>query len=201
MNRRVFSVFMIISMIVSLFVTYQPAKAYDDPFVATDSDLDGLSNSLETVGWYNLSGGPFYTDPQDPDSDNDGLTDGEEKLYDTVPLDSHNPGLAVRYDPSYNTRQYFSTTDPAYLSIKQSGDRYLMTEAVVARRGATLHIAGISHRHVDHYRHQHDGDHARPRPGARRLDDLAASQRFGRRLYRHADGRHLDQEHAALRHF
>ena len=97
---------------------------------------------METGGWYNLAGGPFVTDPNDRDSDNDGLTDGEEKLFDTNPLDSHNPGIAVKYASNFNTLQYFSTTDPKYLSIKQGGDQYLLTEAVVVRRGIAFNIAG-----------------------------------------------------------
>jgi len=101
-----------------------------------------LANTLETGGWYSLAGGPFVTDPYDSDSDDDGLTDGEEKLFNTLPLDSHNPGLAVQYDDSFKTKQYFSTTDTAYLSMIQGGDRYLMTEAMVVRRGTTFNIAG-----------------------------------------------------------
>ena len=141
MKKRLISISIIFGIILSLFNVVSPVKA-EDPFPSPDADGDSLANALETTGWYNLSGGPFITDPGDLDSDNDGLTDGEEKLFDTNPLDSHNPGIAARYDSSFNTLQYFSTTDPAYLSIKQGGDQYLMKEALVVRRGNTFNIAG-----------------------------------------------------------
>jgi pSer/pThr/pTyr-binding forkhead associated (FHA) protein len=54
---------------------------------ANDADLDGLSNAQEQA---------LGTDPNNPDSDNDGLNDGEEhNVYFTDPLnpDSDNDGL------------------------------------------------------------------------------------------------------------
>ena len=141
MKQRVFSILVIASLLLSLLALVSPAKA-SETFPLPDADRDGLPNDLETGGWYNMAGGPFVTYPGDIDSDNDGLTDGEEKLFDTNPLDTHNPGIAVRYDSSFNTFQYFSTTNPAYLSIKQGGDQYLMTEALVVRRGNTINITG-----------------------------------------------------------
>jgi len=129
-------------MLTSLFMNVIPVTAQIDPFPLPDLDDDSLSNEMETEGWYNLSGGPFITDPNDRDSDNDGLTDGEEKLFDTNPLDPHSPGIAARYEDSFATSQYFRTNDPAYLSIKQGGDQYLMEEAVVIRRGTTFSIIG-----------------------------------------------------------
>lgn len=107
-----------------------------------DTDEDGLADDLETQGWYNLAGGPFVTDPLKADTDGDGLTDGEEKLFDTHPVDDTSPGLYVRYEAGFQTRQYFSTSDPAYLQWKRGGDRYLMTEAAVLRRGATFRVGG-----------------------------------------------------------
>jgi PKD repeat protein len=121
-----------------------PATAQDWQDLASDIDRDGLLNDLETAGWYNAAGGPFVTNPSDADSDDDGLTDGEEKLFDTHPLDDKSPGIYVKYVDSYQTRAYFSVTDPDYLSMHQAGDKYLMTEAMVARRGTTLHIGGPS---------------------------------------------------------
>jgi len=141
MKRRIFSVIVIVNLLLSLVAPAIPARA-EDPFPLPDEDADGLDNALETGGWYSLLGGPFVTDPNDADSDDDGLTDGEEKLFNTNPLDSHSPGLAVQYDSNFKTLQYFSITDTAYLSMIQGGDRYLMTEAIVLRRGTTFNIAG-----------------------------------------------------------
>ena len=97
-------------MIIASFSPALPAQAQEDPFPLSDEDSDGLANDLETAGWYNLAGGPFITDPNDLDSDNDGLTDGEEKLFDTNPLDVHNPGIAVRYDRQF--QDHCSTSAP-----------------------------------------------------------------------------------------
>ena len=141
MKQRIFSILIIASLLFSLLALVSPVKAADT-FQSPDADSDGLPNGMETGGWYNLAGGPFVTDPEDSDSDNDGLTDGAEKLFDTNPLDTHEPGIAVRYDSSFNTKQYFSTTDPKYLSIKQGGDQFLMTEALVVRRGTTFTVTG-----------------------------------------------------------
>jgi len=141
MKRRIFSIIVIANMLLSLLAPAIPARA-EDPFPLLDEDADGLANALETGGWFNLAGGPYLTDPNDADSDNDGLMDGEEKLFNALPLDSHSPGLAVQYENSFRTIQYFSTSDPAYLSMTQGGDRYLFTEALVVRRGATFNIAG-----------------------------------------------------------
>jgi len=40
------------------------------------------------------------------------------------------------------TKQYYSLSDPAYLAWVRGGDRHLMTEAIVVRRGATFRIGG-----------------------------------------------------------
>ena len=138
---RIFSIFLALSIMVSLFSPVLPVRA-EDTFPSPDKDSDGLANTLETAGWYNLAGGPFFTNPNDRDSDNDGLTDGEEKLFNTNPLDSHSPGIAVRYEESFNTKQYFNTTDTSYLKMIQGGDQYLLTEALVVRRGTTFNITG-----------------------------------------------------------
>ena len=142
MKTRYLNIFVVVSMLISLVLNVIPVSAQEDPFPLPDKDGDSLLNDLEIDGWYNLAGGPFTTDPNDRDSDNDGLTDGEEKLFDTNPLDSHSPGIAVKYLESYETSQYFNTTDPDYLSIKQGGDQFLMEEAVVVRRGTSFTIAG-----------------------------------------------------------
>lgn len=48
------------------------------PGVTLDSDGDGLPDEVEAAGWRTRAGTTFRTDAHDPDSDNDGLSDGEE---------------------------------------------------------------------------------------------------------------------------
>ena len=43
-----------------------------------DTDADGLPNTVEISGWRTQDSGVFVTDPNDTDSDGDGLSDGEE---------------------------------------------------------------------------------------------------------------------------
>ncbi len=143
--RKLFSlIFALVITSALVFGQASAAFAQDWQMLAVDLDRDGLLNDQETAGWFNRVGGPFFTDPFDPDTDNDGLTDGEEKLFDSHPLSSSSPGIYVRYDDSYLTKEYFSATDSRYLPVKQSGDQYLITEAMVVRRGATLRIGGPS---------------------------------------------------------
>ncbi|OQY28247.1 MAG: hypothetical protein B6243_12280, partial [Anaerolineaceae bacterium 4572_5.2] len=134
----------------------------DAPLPSLDMDGDGISNQMETDGWYNLSGGPYITDPLNIDSDNDGLNDGEEKLYGTIPVNgssdsagSESPGIYIPYEAAFETKQYFSPDDEMenddygnpirkYLSVLQGGDDLLMTEAMVVRRGTQFHVGGPS---------------------------------------------------------
>ena len=141
MSRSILFRVMTLCLILTLLIPVFPALA-DSPVSSPDADGDGLPNEMETNGWYNLVGGPFYTSPYDMDSDNDSLTDSEEKLFNTNPLDDKSPGIFVKYENSFMTKEYFNATDPAYLSTVQAGDRYLMTEAMVLRRGTTFHIGG-----------------------------------------------------------
>src|SRR5688572_943661 len=72
-----------------------------------DIDCDGISDDMENSGWENSTG--FYqTYPNDPDSDNDGLTDGEEQLFNTKPLTSGHPGIYARYDNGFQAKKYYS---------------------------------------------------------------------------------------------
>jgi PKD repeat protein len=142
------------------------AFAQDWTELSPDVDGDGLLNELESPpGWYNAAGGPFATDPLDADSDDDGLSDGEEKLFGADPLDDQDPGIYFRYRDEYKTKEYFKTAaqNPiyppdagnvfpkragyAYLLFRQAGDKYLMAPengdgGMVARRGTTLYIGG-----------------------------------------------------------
>ena len=49
-----------------------------DDFDTTDQDGDGLYDILEVKGIRLTNGRIVYTDPNDDDSDDDGLKDGEE---------------------------------------------------------------------------------------------------------------------------
>lgn len=147
--RKTTSVIIVFWLIISFLLNPMLAMA-DAPVASPDLDGDGLSNAVETDGWYNGAGGPFITDPLDPDSDNDGLTDGEEKLFDTNPNLAADPGTFVEYQNSFKTRQYFDAynyvnpipwSDPTpstggYFQWLQGGPRRLLTEAAVVRRGA-----------------------------------------------------------------
>jgi len=117
--------------------------AADSASLSSDRDYDGLTDYVETSGWWNAAGF-FTTDPLDPDSDNDGLADGQEKLYDTAPLDGHSPGIYVEYESHLKTRQY-SAQDPHSIQPwgwQQHGDRFISLDAVVVRRGATFAVGG-----------------------------------------------------------
>ena len=123
MNKRLTSLSIVALWVVSSFLmSVSPVYAQDWSDLSSDLDGDGLLNELETNGWYNQAGGRFFTDPQDADSDDDGLTDGEEKLFGTHPQDDESPGVYVRYEDDFYTKEYFSVTDPDYLSVKQAGD-------------------------------------------------------------------------------
>jgi len=107
-----------------------------------DDDYDGLTDDVETNGWWNAAG-LFTTDPHDPDSDNDGLTDGQEKLYDADPLDGHSPGIYVEYEDHLKTRQY--SAKESYVQPwgwQQYGDQLISLDAVVVRRGSTFSVGG-----------------------------------------------------------
>jgi hypothetical protein len=139
----------------------QPSLAGADYWqeLVLDQDGDGLPNSLESAGWRNAAGGPFTTNPLDPDSDDDGLTDGEEKLFDTNPKSKASPGARVEYRAGFKTREYFhgannaepkkdgggpspQTLGGGYLHWDEGGARRLMTEGVVVRRGVSFRLEG-----------------------------------------------------------
>ena len=141
-----------------LVTNVSPALSQDWQSLSPDIDGDGLLNDQESNGWYSKQGGPFQTDPRDADSDDDGLTDGEEKLFDTDPLDDQSPGIYVRYQDTFYTKEYFRTAEqnalekhpyPSwepdnynYITWREGGNKRLLTEAIVVRRGTTFHIGG-----------------------------------------------------------
>lgn len=99
-----------------------------------DSDFDGIPDNVEQTGWYNGSGGPYHTESLDADSDKDGLTDGQEQLFDTNPLDDTNPGIYIEYSDGFKTSKYFPW--------QKHGDKYVAFDAVVVRRGTTFYVGG-----------------------------------------------------------
>jgi hypothetical protein len=98
-----------------------------------DRDHDGLADSVEQNGWENAAG-LFTTDPLDPDSDNDGLSDGQEKLFDTNPQDDMSPGIYVEYADALQTSKYFPW--------QGHGNKFIALDSAVVRRGATFYVGG-----------------------------------------------------------
>jgi len=106
---------------------------------ATDSDGDGISDSVETSGWSNKSGGPYHTSPTDSDSDNDGLSDGEEQLFGTNPLSNASPGIYARYSNAFRTQKYYSWIKYGTKYSAHGEDQY---RTVLVRRGTSLVVGG-----------------------------------------------------------
>jgi hypothetical protein len=133
--------FLVLSLVASTFLT-QPAQVQaqgDWRDFSADVDGDGVPNVVEDGGWTNAAGGPFVTSYLDPDSDNDGLTDGQEKLYDTNPLDAYSPGVYVEYQNELQTREYFPWRrhGSKYIALSNPGP-----DSVVVRRGSTFSVGG-----------------------------------------------------------
>ncbi len=119
-----------------------------------DPDFDGLPTSVEEAGWYGDGGlTPYVTDPNDPDSDDDGLTDGEEQLYGTNPNDPKDPGLYVVYQNEFQTKKFY----PWQQDGAVHANRYIVHSSlpnnigsyvtgnnnqhdVIVRRGNLLHV-------------------------------------------------------------
>lgn len=79
-----------------------------------DSDNDGLLDSVEIDGYYNSAAGQVIkTDPLNPDTDGDGLTDGQEQLLGTNPLDSDtdHDGLLDGDEITFGTNPLTDDTD------------------------------------------------------------------------------------------
>jgi len=82
----------------------------DDPYDAmSDADGDGISLAEEVLH--------LGTDPDDPDSDHDGISDGDEILQGTSPLDSDIDGDGIK-DKADNC---ISTPNPAQSDIDGDG--------------------------------------------------------------------------------
>ena len=107
----------------------------------SDADFDGIPTAIEQSGWSNDSGGPYITDPNNPDSDGDGLNDGEEQLYDFNPTDNKDPGMYVLYRDDFQTRKYWPWQQHANRFIVHGG-LASYNQDVIVRRGTTLFVGG-----------------------------------------------------------
>ncbi len=90
-----------------------------------DTDGDGIYDSVETGGMRDGLGNIHYSDPNNPDSDGDGLPDGEEvchilsgpfgEYYKTVSSpsekDTDGDGLSDSEEAEYGTKSYISDSD------------------------------------------------------------------------------------------
>jgi hypothetical protein len=142
---RFFYLLLAVCLVASSLLT-QPAPVYaqqDLRDLSADLDGDGLPNVVEQNGWYSAAGGPFVTDYRDADSDDDGLSDGHEQLFETLPLNDHSPGVYVEYQDNFRTKQYFpwKRFGTKYIALPQpvvqEGD-----DAAVVRRGTTFTVGG-----------------------------------------------------------
>ena len=147
--------FLLASAALTPFTPTATAQGPDWSFMSPDLDGDGLLNEVETTGWCNAVD-CFQTDPLDANSDDDGLTDGEEKLFDSNPNDSASPGIYVIYDNSLKTKEYypwqqygnkliargdaFVPPNPDLIDVERGLPTNL--DAVVVRRGTTFYVGG-----------------------------------------------------------
>jgi hypothetical protein len=116
------------------------AQGPDWSWLSPDLDGDGLPNDVETTGWCNAVG-CFQTDPLDADSDDDGLTDGQEKLFDSDPASDASPGIYVIYEDSFKTKEYYPWLQYGNKLIARD-DKGSEADAIVVRRGTTFYVGG-----------------------------------------------------------
>jgi hypothetical protein len=158
-TNRICSVLILTLWLIPAFLTPQiplaRAEGADWSWLSPDLDGDGLPNDLEVTGWCNALG-CFQTDPLDADGDNDGLTDGEEKLFDSDPTSDGSPGIYVIYEDSFRTKEYypwqqygpkliargddFDPPNPDSIDVQHGHGTDL--DAVVVRRGTTFYVGG-----------------------------------------------------------
>ena len=103
----------------------QVFRAISSEIEPTDTDGDGIPDITETDGFRDGMGHWYYTDPNDPDSDSDGLSDGEEAgklvevdgrtffklLSDPTKVDSDEDGIDDLSENEYGTEPLISDTD------------------------------------------------------------------------------------------
>ena len=76
------------------------------------------------------------------DSDFDGLTDGEEHLFETDPLNDKSPGIYALYRDEYQTKKFYPW--------RQYGNKFIVHSSIspgnerdiIVRRGTTVYIGG-----------------------------------------------------------
>ena len=103
-----------------------------------DSDGDGLPNCIETNGMINNIGELVYTDPYNPDSDGDNLSDGEEMGYiprfviDAVPnIESteFHTAIPVTYFSRWSGYVYYNQiNNPVYADADEDRDGFMYYE-------------------------------------------------------------------------
>ncbi len=137
-------------LIIPLFSASILLAQTSEPVLPPDSDADGLADTVEIGGWVNErvndqgGGTPYFTDPYDTDSDDDGLTDGEEMLFNTNPNDGKSPGLYTIYEDRFETGEYVFAWTPVKRSgvFRPQGHKMIGTETLVLRRGTTFTVGG-----------------------------------------------------------
>jgi PKD repeat protein len=147
-GKRALGVLVVFVFLASTFLV-RPAQVYalDWRDFSADVDGDGLPNVVEENGWYNAAGGPYITNYLDADSDADGLTDGQEKLYDTDPLNGLSPGIYVEYLQDYQTKEYFPWQHFGSKAIALPYPSDLAK--VVIRRGSTFLVGGPAYATIE----------------------------------------------------
>lgn len=137
------------------FIPVVEAQLSNQLYLSPDLDGDGLSNVVEENGWCNAIG-CFQTNPSNPDTDNDGLTDGEENLYVSDPTSSASPGIYILYDDNLKTQEYYpwqpygnqliargDTFNPPRPDERdQESGHATDLDAAVIRRGSTFFVGG-----------------------------------------------------------
>jgi hypothetical protein len=78
----------------------------------TDSDNDGLCNAQETNTGLYVDINDTGTDPNNPDTDSDGMADGWEVTYELDPLDDQDANEDDDQDGYANLEEYERGTDP-----------------------------------------------------------------------------------------
>jgi len=164
MVQKKYTLPLVILIILLLFIFSLPLLSFFTPTVTAqtdwshispDIDGDGLPNNVEEAGWCNAVG-CFQTNPLDPDGDDDGLTDGEEKLFDANPTSNASPGIYALYEDAFKTKEYYPWQPYGHKMIAR-GDDFVPPkpdtvdgstghgtdlDAIVVRRGTTFYVGG-----------------------------------------------------------